>query len=148
MTTIATAAQFELRVRRRGDTAYGLSLHQMLPGSPGESEDRTLVVHLWGDPLRSVMDRILSAVRRAGYRPSDVQRGRREPFLLREEDGVRLGLLFLAIKPLRKPSRIEAISEHLSTMEAEEVYYWFSKATSLTRGRRAARAFRILLAEE
>jgi len=77
-----------------------------------------------------------------------LQRGRKAPFRLSEEDGVRLGLLFLAVKPLHKLARIEAVSERIRSMEPEELYYWFSKGTSTAEGHRAQRALRILIAEE
>ena len=80
---------------------------------------------------------MLSAIRRGGYRPSDLRPTRRQPFRLDEEDGVRLGLLFLALHPLKKPSRMEALVDGIRTMADEELYYWYSKSTSPTDGRRA-----------
>jgi len=97
--------------------------------------------------LRAVLDHVLFAVKRAGYRPTDLNRSRTKPFRLKEEDAVRLGLLMVAIKPLRRLDRIEAIAERMRTMEPEEAYYWFSKSMSQDFRRRARRAFRILHAE-
>lgn len=142
--------QFELRVVSRAGEAYGLALYQNRVGSHttnGHAEAR--VVEVWGDPLKSVIHQVLDAVRRSGYRPSEVSRSRKAPFVLREEDGVRLGLLFLAVKPLRKLSRVEAISERLRGMEPEELFYWFSKSTTEEgEGRKAQRALRILIADK
>ena len=39
----------------------------------------------------------LEALRQNGYAATDLSPSRREPFILKEEDGVRLGLLFLAL---------------------------------------------------
>jgi len=61
---------------------------------------------------------------------------------------VRLGLLFLALKPLTKVSRMEAIAAGLRGMSAEEAYYWFSKCAAREHARRAQQALRILLAGE
>ena len=61
---------------------------------------------------------------------------------------MRLGLLFLAVKPLRKVTRMASISEQVRGMADEEAYYWFSKATDGATARRAQRAMRVLLAEE
>ena len=47
-----------------------------------------------------------------------------------EEDPVRLGLPFAALKPLRKSRRIEEVARVISSMEREEVYYWFNKVTA------------------
>ena len=146
-----TDRPFELRVVRRGETDYGLALHQRPAAGRGQPEGNghwPLVVQTWGTPLKSVMDQVLAAIREAGYRPSDLSRNRQAPFALDEAQGVRLGLLFLAVKPLRKVIRMTSISEQVRGMTDEEAYYWFSKTTSTTTARRAQRAMRVLLAEE
>lgn len=145
---------YELRVvppERTGKRAgYGLALYQSrVRASQGNDDpDMERVVQVWGDPLRSVMEPVLAAIKRAGYRATDIGPKRRAPFKLSEEDAVRLGLLFQAVKPLRKTSRIESISEHVRSMEPEEVLYWFAKTASNSSATRAQRALRILMAEE
>lgn len=139
---------FELRVLPRGDRGYGLALLQTPVGKENGEGQEELVVRIWGDPLRSVMDQVLQAIKRGGYRSTDLGRSRRDPFEVPEEEAVRLGLLFLALKPLRKHRRIEEVAARIRAMEPEEVYYWFSKATSSEDGRRARRALRILVSEE
>lgn len=140
---------FELQVIPRGDAAYGLALYQKRPRANGAPDTGPAkVVQVWGDPLRCVMDQVLAALRKSKYRPSDLRRSRQAPFNLAEEEGVRLGVLFLAVKPLRKLARIEAISERVRAMEPEELYYWYSKSTAAPGGTRARKAFRILFAEE
>jgi len=142
---------FELRVVTDQPQEYGLSLCRM--PARGESvngcgHDWRQVVGINGTPMRAVMDQILMAIKQAGYRPSDLSRGRKAPFLLSEELGVRLGLLMLAVKPLRKSSRMTDISEQIQSMASEEAYYWFSKMTDHRAGRRSQKAMRILLAKE
>lgn len=145
---------YELRVvppERTGKRAgYGLALYQSRVRSSQRDDEHDMerIVQLWGDPLRSVMEPVLAAIKRAGYRATDIGPTRRAPFQLSEEDAVRLGLLFQAVKPLRKTSRIESISEHVRSMEPEEVLYWFSKTASNSSANRAQRALRILMAEE
>lgn len=140
--------QFELHVVPRSGEGYGLALYQSGVGRHHDNgHDQTRVVEIWGDPLKAVIHQVLEGVRRSGYRPSDVSRSRKAPFVLREEDGVRLGLLFLAVKPLRKLSRVEAISERLRAMEPEELFYWYSKSRAGAEGRKAQRALRILIAD-
>ena len=51
-----------------------------------------------------------------------------------------LGLLMLAVKPLRKSSRMTDISEQIQSMASEEAYYWFSKMTDHQVGRRSQKA--------
>jgi hypothetical protein len=142
---------FELRVQPNGQSQYGLALFQ----KPHRDQDRTgkaeewqLVVKVGGQPLKAALDQVLATIKKAGYKPSDLSRGRENPFSLPENLGVRLGLLFLAVKPLRKTSRMGDISEQVQGMTDEEAYYWFSKTTSAKTGRRAQKAMRLLLAEE
>lgn len=141
--------QFELRVMPQGDAAYGLALYQTrIAGLRQNGDCHARVVRVWGDPLKAVIHQVLDAVRRSGYRPSDLTRSRRAPFVLREEDGVRLGVLFLAVKPLRKHARIDAISSRLREMEPEELFYWYSKSMAAGEGRKAQRALRIMIADD
>jgi hypothetical protein len=145
-----TDRPFELQVVRRGETDYGLALHRR--PAAGRSQESNghwpLVVQTWGTPLRSVMDQVLAVIREAGYRSTDLARTRQAPFALSEAQGVRLAVLFLAVKPLRKGARMAAISGQVQAMTDEEAYYWFSKSTATATARRAQRAMRVLLAEE
>jgi hypothetical protein len=140
---------FELRVVRRNEADYGLALHQRPPRSREEGNGHwPVVVQAWGSPLKSVLDQVLGALKEAGYRSTDLSRSRQSPFELPEALGVRLGVLFLAVKPLRKVTRMTAIAEQVRAMTDEEIYYWFSKATGDATAGRARRALRVLLAEE
>jgi hypothetical protein len=143
-------AAFHLEVVPRSGNRYGLALTEIVAPSRREAHEpaRHPVVRLWGSPLQTVFDRVADAVRASGGRPSDVRRDRKAPFPLDEETAVRLGLLFLAIKPLKKTSRIEAIRDATEAMSPEEAYYWYAKCANGATGRRAQRAFRILLAQE
>jgi hypothetical protein len=146
-----TDRPFELRVVRRGEADYGLALHQRPAAGRDHAEGNghwPLVVRAWGAALKSVLDEVLTVLREAGYRSTDLSRNRQEPFALTETQGVRLGLLLLAVKPLRKVARMTSISEQVRAMTDEEAYYWFSKSTPAATARRAQRALRVLLAEE
>jgi len=132
---------FLLYVFSRGDD-LGIELRQRLNSSTGDEERP--VVRAWGRPLQVALSQVFQALRTSGYRPSDLHRGRSAPFELKEEAGVRLGLLLLALKPLRKTSRMERIAETVGQMPDEEVYYWFSKVTGSTKAQRALR----ILADE
>ena len=139
---------FELRVLPRGDIGYGLALFRRASHRRGGGSSDELVVRIWGNPLRGIVDQVLTVIRRAGYRTTNLRPTRRASFRLIEEDGVRLGLLFLALKPLRKHRRIEEVSRAIATMEQEEVYYWFSKGTAGADLFRVQRALRIMLSDE
>lgn len=157
------------RAGGRQPGTYGLALFQRpvstnrlttlsyLPENPSKPQGgMRRVVELSGDQLRTVADHVVEALRRSGYRATDLHAGRREPFHLGEEAGVRLGLLFLAVKPVTKMSRIEAISQGLRKMTSEEVYYWYSKCLAAPNAipngerahERAQKALRVLLADE
>ncbi len=140
---------FELRVFPLSSTDYGLELRQRrLNGDQRPGEPSVPVVRLWGTPLSAVMDQVIEGIRKNGYKNGDLRSTRQVPFVLTEEHGVRLGLLFMAVKPLRKLERIEIISRRVKQMEPEEAYYWYSKCRSANDRHRACRAVRILMAEE
>lgn len=147
----ANTKPFELRVEADPSGDYGLALFRTPARGEttnGSGDGWQLVARVQGTPMRAVMDQVLSAIKRSGYRASDLARGRKAPFELGEEPGVRLGLLLLAVKPLRKSARMTDISEQIQSMAEEEAYYWFSKATDHRAGRRSQKAMRILLAKE
>jgi hypothetical protein len=140
---------FELRVMPRGNDDYGLALYQRPLNSNNEQPGRPMrLVRIWGTPLKVTIERVLDGLKRNGYRATDLSPSRKAPFALEEEPGARLALLFMALKPLRKISRMEDISGGIGAMEPEEVYYWFSKCADAVAGPRLRRAFRILLSPE
>lgn len=139
-------ATFELRVVPRPGKDYGVEIWQV--GGNGRNSRPKRVARIWGTPFLAVTEQVLQVLRMEGYRPSDLRRGRRAPFALSEERGVKLALLFLAVQPLRKLHRIEAVTRAIWEMETEETYYWFAKCTKSDRPHRASRALRILLSEE
>ncbi|MCB0054828.1 MAG: hypothetical protein KDE24_35365, partial [Caldilinea sp.] len=131
-----------------GSTDYTLTLRQRVVERPQADPHLLTVVTLGGDNLRAVADQVLEALRRADYKVTDLTPSRRKPFFLPEETGVRLGLVFLAVRPLTKHGRVEAISQGIRHMPSEEAYYWYSKCTAADTAERAQKALRILLAEE
>ncbi len=147
MSRRSASREFELRVAPLRGGAYGLGVYRA-PAGPAGNGDLECVVRIKGDPLRAAIEPVLSTIRRAGYKPSDLRPTRRNPFRLPEDDGVRLGLLFLALRPLRKTSRMAALVDGIRVMADEEIYYWYSKATAARDGLRAQRALRTLIAEE
>jgi len=152
---------FDLRVlpiatSAPGEPAYRLALYQR--AVEPVAEQRGLyepepppthkIAELGGATLRAVADHVMESLRANGYKPTDLGPGRREPFRLAEESGVRLGLLFLAVRPITKVARIEATAQGIRAMTSEEAYYWYSKCTGRPTAERAQRALRTLLAVE
>ncbi len=107
-------------------------------------------IEVGGDALRAVTDHVLAALRANGYQATALARavGSDRPLYLDELTGLRLALILIAVKPLARHDRIEAIGLGIQTMSAEEAYYWFSKCTSGDDALRAQKALRVLLADE
>lgn len=150
-----THREFELRVVPNG-AGYKLAFAQLevkakdaaaFAYRPFPAQMR-VHVELSQDTLRSIADQILETLKANGYKPTDLSASRRQPFRLSEQTAIRLGLLFLAVKPITKPARIEAISHGIRMMTGEELYYWYSKCTAGPSTERAQKALRTLLAEE
>lgn len=140
--TRKTAAAFELRVFPHGADGFGVELAEDRNGSPERK-----VVRCWGTGLIGINDHLLEALKASGYRQTDLKPTRRKPFALSETVGVRLGLLLLAVKPLRKPRRIEDVSTAVRELADDEAFYWYAKTTDRHGGRRAQRAFRDLVSD-
>ena len=155
------SAPFELRVtpprneaEARGD-GYGLALFQRPVQAPAVQTGlydppppMTPVAALAGDSLRALAGQVMEGLREAGYRATDLSARRQAPFALPEGVGVRLGLLFLAVRPLSKLERVESIAHAIRRMPPEELYYWYSKCTVGENAERAQKALRVMLAEE
>lgn len=144
-----TMPQFQLVIEPQSNNEFRLTMMQRLyQNAGGQSQTKTERIEtLWGLPLHFAWQTIIDALKRNGYAPSNLNPKRKEPFYLSEDTGVRLSLLFWAIKPLRKISRIEAIIDGISRMSNEEACYWFAKCTG-NYHKQARQALRILLAGE
>jgi len=151
-----SAAEFELRVLPEAEGRYRLAFAQTLvdknapaglTSCPAPVKTR-VEVELGGDTLRAVADVVIEALRQNGYKATDLGANRREPFHLDEASGVRLGLVFLAAKPISKASRLEQISHGIRLMTAEELFYWYSKCTTGPAAERAQKALRVLLSDD
>lgn len=146
---------FALHVRHEpgATTDYTLTLRQRVTERPGAAargaEPRLeTIVTLGGDPLRAVADHVIEALRKADYKATDLSPTRQKPFYLPEDVGVRLGLVFMAVRPLTKYRRMEQISHGIRQMPSEEAYYWYSKCTAADTAERARQALRVLLSGE
>ena len=66
---------------------------------------------------------------------------------LDEVSGARVALALLALQPLRKHERMQAILQGIEAMSEEETLYWFARVMRGPKAR-VLRALRILLARE
>ena len=71
---------------------------------------------------------------------------RQTPYILSEESGVMLAILFQALQPLSKPERIANITDGVMAMSNEEAHYWFAKIANGKRST-ALKALRVLLGD-
>jgi hypothetical protein len=133
-------------------TSYALRLEQRVLEPAAERDPgqplMTTVTTLGGDNLRAVASQAIDALREAGYKATDLSPERREPFYLPEAVGVRLGLVLMAVRPLSKGKRVEAISHGIRQMPLEEAARcrWRRRTTGTasapTRARRTAHSGR------
>jgi len=146
------ASKFELRVEPRRNNQLMVSVFQY-PNSRGRRKERTPqeIVRLWGLPLQAAREEMLELLQQAGHRLTAFKPTGSRPLRLPEDLGIRLGLLSMALKPLRKLERMREIQRGVEEMSREEATYWFSKAGGAERyndRRRIMKAMRILLSPE
>jgi len=139
---------FILQVKPLPDNDYQLTIYQVpyqLKGQFPQTPEKIETLSGWR--LRAVRPAILDVLKKNGYDPATLKPERRAYYEVKEINGVKLGLIFQAIKPLQKIQRVDEICQGISRMSDEEAYYWFAKSQNGTR-HRALRALRILLSEE
>jgi hypothetical protein len=140
---------FSLRLFPVNERDFGVAVDQVSrDGREDAAATARQVVRAWGPPLRAVTDQLLEALKRSGYKATDLHPGRQTPLALDEPAGVRLALLLLAVKPLRKGQRIEEVAAGVRAMSDEEAYYWYSKCADRRDGRRSQHALRLMLSPE
>jgi len=101
---------------------------------------------LKGNSLILIRQTIYQVLKGNKYDPQTLNYKRRTPYILTEESGINLAILFQTIQPLKKEDKIVNIRDAVMAMSYEEAHYWFAK---INHGKRnvALRALRILLGE-
>jgi hypothetical protein len=88
--------------------------------------------------------RILKKLKDAGIRLEVMPiEGLRTP--IREDDALRLALLFRTLAPMRSRAAMVHVAEGIETMAREEAAYWLGMAVHRKNPRRVLTALRILL---
>lgn len=141
--------KFELKVFKRKGEELCLAFSEQ----PSKSEKnvkgaKQKEIRIWGLPLKVLTETLLKTLKKQGYRPTALTSQRKDPFSLDEISGVRLGLFFFALKPLRKVIRMEEIIAGIDRMSDEEAYYWYAKCTNSNNAQKSRKALRVLLSEE
>ena len=136
-----TPRTFSLRISPDDDGGYSVALDETT-----NMNTRT-VATLDGHALERLRPAVMMAVTTSKQPRTALSASRRKPIPLTEDAGVRLGLTALAVKPLAKPARVDAVRLGVETMTSEEALYWYANSTGPNTNR-ALKALRTLLADE
>ena len=129
---------FTLHVAPNDTGGYRLDVNVATNGAT------TRVARLAGRQLERLRTAVATAVTASKHSRTIVSPTRKAPIQLSEDAGIRLALAALAVAPLSKASRVEAIRIGIHTMTSEEALYWYAYCTGPD-SRRALRALRTLL---
>ncbi|MBD2429027.1 hypothetical protein [Phormidium sp. FACHB-1136] len=140
--------EFQLRVIPLSNNDFALELYQCAYKKAGEKKRPAAkrVGRLKGAPLVQARQAIYQALKANNYDPKTLSYKRQAPYVLSEESGVNLALLFQALQPLSKPERIANVTEGITAMSNEEAHYWFGKVSN-GKKRPALKAMRVLLGD-
>ncbi|MBG0746294.1 MAG: hypothetical protein I4E98_06845 [Planktothrix agardhii KL2] len=141
--------EFQLRVVPLDNNNFALELYQCAYKKAGEKKRPAAkrVGRLKGNSLIQSRQLIYTALKANQYDPKTLSHKRQTPYILSEESGVMLAILFQALQPLSKPERIANISDGIMAMSNEEAHYWFAKIASGKRST-ALKALRVLLGDQ
>jgi len=140
--------EFQLRVVPLDNNNFALELYQCAYKKAGEKKRPAAkrVGRLKGNSLIQSRQLIYTALKANQYDPKTLSHKRQTPYILSEESGVMLAILFQALQPLSKPERIANISDGIMAMSNEEAHYWFAKIANGKRST-ALKALRVLLGD-
>ena len=140
--------EFQLRVIAIANNDFALELYQCAYKKAGEKKRPAAkkIGRLKGDALVQTRQSIYTCLKANNHDPKTLSYKRQAPYILDEQSGVSLALLFQAVQPLSKPERISNISNGITAMSNEEAHYWFAKVSNGKR-RAALKAIRVLLGD-
>lgn len=140
--------EFQLRVTPLDNNNFALDLYQCAYKRAGEKKRPAAkrIGRLKGNALVQARNAIYECLKVNGYDPKTLGQARQTPYVLTEESGVNLALLFQTLQPLSKPERIANVAAGIRAMSNEESHYWFAKVSNGKRSQ-ALRAIRILLGD-
>lgn len=140
--------EFQLRIVPLKNNEFALELYQCAYKKAGEKKRPAArrIGRIKGESLVLIRQAIYQTLKANNYDPRTLSQKRQTPYILDEQSGINLAILFQAVQPLRKEEKIIQIREGVMAMSNEEAHYWFAK---INNGRRspALRAMRVLLGE-
>lgn len=140
--------EFQLRVVPTDNNNFALELYQCAYKKAGEKKrpPAKRVGRLKGNALVQARQAIYSCLKANNYDPKTLTHNRQSPYVLDEQSGVNLALLFQTLQPLSRSERIVNISAGVMAMSNEEAHYWFAKVSNGKRSQ-ALKALRVLLGD-
>lgn len=140
--------EFQLRVVATENNNFALELYQCAYKKAGEKKRPSAkrIGRLKGNALVQARQVIYSVLKANNYDPKTLSHKRIAPYILNEESGINLALLFQGLQPLSKPERIANIAAGITAMSNEEAHYWFAKMTNGKRNT-VLKAMRVLLGD-
>lgn len=140
--------EFQLRIVPLDNNNFALELYQCAYKKAGEKKRPAAkrIGRLKGNALVQARTVIYSLLKANNYDPKTLSHQRQAPYILSEDSGVNLAILFQALQPLSKPERIANITSGIMAMSNEEAHYWFAKIANGKRST-ALKALRILLGD-
>ena len=141
--------EFQLRVVPLQNNEFALELYQCAYKLAGQKKRPAAkrVGRLKGHHLVQARQAIYTCLKANQYDPQTLSHRRQNPYVLSEESGVNLALLFQALQPLSKPERMANITDGILAMSNEESHYWFAKVSNGHK-RSALKAIRVLLGDD
>ncbi len=140
--------EFQLRVLATDNNNFALELYQCAYKKAGEKKRPAAkrIGKLKGNALVLARQAIYTALKANSYDPKALSYTRQAPYILDEQSGVSLALLFQTLQPLSKSDRIASIASGVMAMSNEEAHYWFAKVSNGHK-RNALKAIRVLLGD-
>lgn len=140
--------EFQLRVVPTDNNNFALELYQCAYKRAGEKRRPAAkrIGRLKGQALVLARMAIYQALKANNYDPKQLSHKRQRPYVLSENSGVWLAILFRALQPLRRAERIANIAAGIEAMTPEEAHYWFAKIDASGHSP-ALRALRVLLGD-
>ena len=140
--------EFQLRIIPLKDNDFALELYQCAYKKAGEKKRPAAkrIGRIKGQTLILVRQAVYQTLKANSYDPKTLSYKRTSPYILTEESGVNLAILFQAVQPLKKEEKIANIRDGVMAMSNEEAHYWFAKISNGNRSA-ALKAMRVLLGE-
>lgn len=140
--------EFQLKVIPSKDNNFVVELYQCAYKKAGEKKRPSAkrIGKIKDHKLILVKSAIYQILKNNNYDPKTLSHKRKSSYILTEESGVNLAILFQTIQPLRREDKIINIRDAIMAMSNEEAHYWFAKINHGNRNS-ALKALRILLGE-